>query len=179
MSLGPPSDNAASWTSFIFHDRLLFCKHVKSACKDSSVPVVADNEPDVPVAGPVTTFDCTDCDRKFKSEVALAGHRHRQHSVKNKFRSLVDGTICRACLTDYHTRYRIINHLSSDSKACKHFYLENPIVIDPEVCDRLDAESSHLTKTNKAAGFGPRYWHAPNIRISGPKQFNSFYDVPG
>ena len=62
---------------------------------------------------------CGDCDEVFLSARALSAHRFMQHGIKLTCRDNLTETHCPVCLNEFHTRARLVVHVSRASPICK------------------------------------------------------------
>ena len=56
-------------------------------------------------------FFCYDCGRTFPSMMLLNNHAHRSHGYVSPVRSYIIDLQCKACLTTFGTRERLVQHL--------------------------------------------------------------------
>ena len=74
-------------------------------------------------------YCCYDCGMPFMSQRAWTIHRRSAHGAQNLFKAAVgEGTVCNACLTQFHTPQCLLHHISFDSHGCRdtyHDYLLN------------------------------------------------------
>ena len=81
---------------------------------------------------------CSQCQQTFKTEAALATHEQRKHGSRVALRRLVQDGCCRVCHKQFHTRYRLIQHLNHGQGSCwiRHFRCIIPMTV--EETDALD-----------------------------------------
>ena len=94
---------------------------------------------------------CTDCGKQFASNCGLAVHMARVHEVRRSAPSYAgrDG-ICSSCKRGFHTRLRLVHHLSYSSPQCLEWcmlHCEPMTHQDREVLDRKDAGQRRKDKT--------------------------------
>ena len=65
-----------------------------------------------------STFTCWQCDRSFHSQQALAAHLYRKHDVMSAERPYIQSTHCPGCLKDFHTTWRVQQHLKYRPNGC-------------------------------------------------------------
>ena len=82
----------------------------------------------------------TDCGKQFESNCGLAVHMARVHGVRRSAPSDAgrDG-ICSSCKRGFHTRLRLVHHLSYSSPQCLEWCMLHCEPQDREVLDREDA----------------------------------------
>ena len=64
---------------------------------------------------------CRLCGFTCATKHSLASHLAIKHHLKQKIHFLIRGTVCPACSMDFHTRTRVLKHLSRSSPACRIF----------------------------------------------------------
>ena len=101
----------------------------------------------------VASFHCHACTHSFPTYQQLALHAFRQHGVVAQERHYVQSTVCPGCLRDYHTTFRVTQHLRYRRNGCwDRTYMarspDEPVTIDlPEhlrKVKRLPAVRRHL-----------------------------------
>ena len=55
---------------------------------------------------------------------ACTWHRWGKHKLRNPVRELVCTTVCIACMREFHTRERVLAHITASSPKCRGVYLE-------------------------------------------------------
>ena len=87
---------------------------------------------------------------------ALAQHQRIKHSMRSVLRFYVDGTgICPSCKNIYHSRYRVLTHLSSPKKPiCKEYVLCSGKVsaLPNDVVQHLDEIDKTLIREARKQG---------------------------
>ena len=96
------------------------------------------------------TWTGTDCGKQFASNCGLAVHMDRVHGVPRPAPSYAgrDG-ICSSCTRGFHTRLRLVHHLSYSSPQCLEWCMlhREPMTDqDREVLDREDADQRRKDK---------------------------------
>ena len=66
----------------------------------------------------VPQYACDDCRAAFHTKQQLAAHRHRLHGWVSDERALIQSTICAGCLRDFHTTWRVQQHLRYRQNGC-------------------------------------------------------------
>ena len=69
----------------------------------------------------VSRETCRLCGFACSTKHSLASHLAIKHHLKQKIHFLVRSTVCPACSMDFHTRTRLLKHLSRSSPACRVF----------------------------------------------------------
>ena len=117
----------------------------------------------------VVKVACPECGMCFKNDQELSLHRFRKHNVKNSLRSLIGGTVCVCCLKQFHTRYKILSHISQANKKCRAFY-EKCVPPTPfEEQEQLDAQDTIARRKLRYEGRSNRFHPIPTLQCSGPK----------
>ena len=120
---------------------------------------------------------CPDCARLLRGSRALGLHRYRAHGIRAEARCYVDGTACPVCVREFHTRTRLVAHLSKDGpRAARNRgetegggclpqlrLLQAPL--DPEQVGQLDGAEQ---ERRRSAGRYDRLAHLPAHRLPGP-----------
>ena len=83
---------------------------------------------------PATSFNCSACSARFASQKALSQHCRIMHKVVSVMPNIVGSIcVCQVCCTNFHTRTRLIAHLSDTrirSKVrgtnCRAVFLADP-----------------------------------------------------
>ena len=89
---------------------------------------------------------CTQCGAGFKNTAALATHEQRKHGARVALRRLVVDGCCRVCRKQFHTRYRLIQHLHHGGGRCwiAHFRCVDPLPVSE--ADQWDLQDRELGK---------------------------------
>ena len=61
---------------------------------------------------------CRTCDKAFKTIQALAAHEYQKHGLLSIERPYIQSTTCPGCLRDFHTTWRVQQHLRYRSNGC-------------------------------------------------------------
>ena len=69
-----------------------------------------------PSDGP--TFRCAQCPQSFPTQQQLSLHAFRLHGVVAQERYYAQSTVCPGCLRDFHTTYRVTQHLRYRRNGC-------------------------------------------------------------
>ena len=137
----------------------------KSKCGKScpvDVPSSLDVLPVVARSDPFLPHRCLDCPLGFASVQALGQHRRRAHGFMNPIRRSIWGSKCPVCEVQFHTRPRLLQHLSYDSASCKAIFLDGePVVLPLELVLQLDAADAAKSRANRRAGLPERFADCP------------------
>ena len=112
---------------------------------------------------------CPECGHLFEGLRALGPHRYRVHGVRRLVRDYVDGTVCGACLMEFHSRRRLIHHLQFSGTHC---LLRLSAARDPlpaEITNALDAAEAARYKEVRKRGGLDRLQRLPAVRMPGPQ----------
>ena len=102
-------------------------------------------------------FVCTRCSgssHSFASQKALDQHCRRVHGIKSSIREFVDGSgICPVCETNFHTRLRVLAHLSDKrrtkcSSALQSGTFERLPSTEVTRLDQADAQARRAARKN-------------------------------
>ena len=61
---------------------------------------------------------CRTCEKNFKTIQALAAHEYQKHGLLSIERPYIQSTTCPGCLRDFHTTWRVQQHLRYRSNGC-------------------------------------------------------------
>lgn len=61
---------------------------------------------------------CRECDKTFKTVQALAAHEYQKHDILSIERPHIQSTTCPGCLRDFHTTWRVQQHLRYRGNGC-------------------------------------------------------------
>ena len=107
-------------------------------------------------------FFCYDCGRTFPSMMLLNNHAHRSHGYVSPVRSYIIDLQCKACLTTFGTRERLVQHLRNfTTNDCLSVLAGVYQPIPSPMVAALDADALFLTKSASAV--------APAFRSQGPR----------
>jgi len=113
-------------------------------------------------------MNCYLCDKVFPSFQQLSLHQFKAHGIKNLVRRYVDGVHCTVCLLYFHTRERLINHISRRSKVCKAVILSSPPIIDEQQSLALDEAEKSDNRKLYSTGMRRHTAKSPAFRLPGP-----------
>ena len=122
------------------------------SCDLGEVPLscVVRSDPFLPHA-------CDSCSVVFASPQALGLHKRRVHGFMNPIRRMIWGSCCPICALEFHSRPRLIQHISYDSPSCRSDFLESePLELSVEVTRTLDARDAVTSRANRRAGLPER-----------------------
>ena len=127
-----------------------------------------EHNPAPPADPQVFTCDCGECTYICESVQALSWHKYDKHGVQHEARKYITTTFCECCLTDFHSRSRILTHVIQSSARCRAFYSQVATRAPDEVTDKLDSKALELTRSLKRAGRRRAYANTPPERLCGP-----------
>eukprot|EP00435_Cladocopium_sp_Y103_P055424 s705_g18.t1 len=137
-----------AWEVKYYHNAL---EHELSLC---GATIVKPDEIEHPAPATVRHV-CPDCDAVFPSKQQLALHAFRKHGIQAQERAYVQSTVCAGCLKDFHTTFRVTQHLRHRPNGCwDRVYLARPPA-DPVTIDL----PPHLQKVKRLPAF--RRHHGP------------------
>ena len=108
---------------------------------------------------------CPECGRLFPRQ-ALVCHRMKVHGVRAPARRMVAGTACPVCLTEFHTRTRLIRHLEHDCPRCSLQLAQRPWELTQEEALELDRLEQARRRSRGSCDVAARL---PAYRICGPR----------
>ena len=114
---------------------------------------------------------CQFCSFPFKSKQGLAVHQYHKHGIKSIMRMFVGlHSHCLCCLLEFHTRERLVRHLSDKSKFCKQYMLDSITPLSVEVADEYDrACNASELRLNVKLGYCRSFTkNKPAYRLVGP-----------
>ena len=111
-------------------------------------------------------FPCSFCGKFFESKGAKDAHERTLHHVRHVLRNKVAGTVCRFCLTDYHTRPRLRVHLTRGRGVCVRAALALPdlpadVAAAENEAERVATRDTRAQGKSELAGL-------PAVRLLGP-----------
>ena len=92
----------------------------------------------------------------------------KQHQYRNPTRRVIVGSVCGACLMDFGSRLRLLQHAQYSSAACGHTVRTWRIPLDDEELREADALDKEEAKRLRSLGRGKRLAEVPAYRRSGP-----------
>ena len=159
-----------AWTLFIRTNRGKFLRSLAEATQafGRTVPPERVSRTVVRVG---LIWSCDLCMSVFASKQALSVHRARKHWQTCEARKYIDGTCCRVCGLECHTRHHIIDHISCKSPICLLNYRLRGEQVPPDVIEGLDAAEFARVKACKGnsrrqprAAFRPALPSRPVLR---------------
>ena len=63
-------------------------------------------------------FGCAHCDCSFRTKQACAAHAYQKHKIMSDERPYIQSTNCPGCLRDFHTTWRLQQHLKYHPNGC-------------------------------------------------------------
>ena len=73
---------------------------------------------DPPDEDDLKSWRCHACDRTFATKQALAAHDYQRHQQCSLERPYIQSTTCAGCLRDFHTTWRVQQHLRYRANGC-------------------------------------------------------------
>ena len=125
-----------------------------------------------------SNFVCYECGEAFGTKAALHTHLFKKHKVKKPTRRYVDDSICPVCLTQFHTRHRVVHHLERHSR-CRDALCNSPPLLSPEAAEALDEKERELHRALHKRGQPPTHAALPAYRMCGPRVLSFYRAIPG
>ena len=139
-----------AWEVSSYHSHI--CRELELHDAVIEKPEISAN--DSPAESPLR-FGCDQCDSVFPTSQQLAVHAHRKHGIHAIERHYIQSTVCPGCLFDFHSTYRVHQHLRYRQKRCwDRIYLARP----PEAPVHIPMPS-HLAKFKRVPAV--RRHHGP------------------
>ena len=91
---------------------------------------------------------CSQCGQTFKNQAALATHEQTKHGARVALRRLVVDGCCRVCRKQFHTRYRLIQHLHHGKGQC---WIAHFRCVEPLTAEEADGWDSQDRQSGRAA----------------------------
>ena len=165
-------NSLADWTSYIceYSGHFLSC-----ACEalGSEGAIFRDTPPskNTTPTQENTPFSCIDCPKCFKSFQQLQLHRFTKHNSVHPLHMAVNDTHCPICLSKFHTRHRLLEHIKYKGKKrhCKALLSSRAPIISEAEARKLDTDAA--ISARQLAHSGLRRTHAakPAHRVPGPR----------
>ena len=114
------------------------------------------------------SHSCAMCDYSTDSIQALSWHEYTSHGLRHPMRDHIDGTVCIACLSDFHTRERVITHVTASSPRCRDVYLLVRPEVEPDKIVQLEVEAYQNTIKLLRSGRRRTFADIPPVRVDGP-----------
>ena len=121
-----------------------------------------------PLPPPTSSLQCTDCGRSFSRPRALATHRLRVHGQLSRASAHAHGVACVACLKQFHTRGRRVQHLNVSSSWCLDATVQNVGPADDHIRDVSRAEQRADRASAKSKPLAFSSLSLPSFRLPGP-----------
>ena len=91
---------------------------------------------------------CEECEATFGHLAALRAHQHVKHGIKSEIRTLIAGSSCPACLKDFWTRDRDLDHLRHAHR-CREILEQKGPAVTAEEAQLLDIAARPTAKANR------------------------------
>lgn len=163
-SLPAPIDDPVQWFDLVKNYPREFAIYVKIAIRNSLTDQGPQSTPPKKVPG---AFCCSLCPETFDTAQECSAHMFKKHGRKSSLRELIAGTICAACLKNFHTRTKLHNHIAYRAAKCKVYYA-CMLPIDPDLYIVLEADAAKDTKALRASGRSILYHPLETTRVCGP-----------
>jgi len=160
--------SVASWCGEIRQSPSTFKRKLKIACEDAMISSRATWANTRLLQSIGQNWCCETCGKNFQSRQGLAVHRAIKHKSKHAAHWLVDNTFCPACLTEFWTRHKLLEHLQEKTPRCFAFLTLSGFRVDDTRVEELDAEAQRQAKQMKVAGSRRATALRPALRLPGP-----------
>ena len=140
--------------SILVHGKVL-CKSFVSAFLDFEKQQCFESEEigAVEEAGnPRAECQCLECAKVFLRARARATHKSRVHGKRRPASTHAKDGKCSCCSCDFHSRVRLVHHLSYSSVKCVQFCVENNAPMFREEQQPLDAADATFRVQCKTEG---------------------------
>ena len=155
-SIGSLEEDAQAWNR-------IWCEHplcTERPCAKAFFGVVSFREAagfweTGPVDEPGTLraeYQCPECAKMFLSSKARATHESRMHGKRRPALAYARDGKCPCCSCDFHSRVRLVHHLSYSSVKCLQFCVENIAPMSREEQQPLDAADAAFRVQCKMEG---------------------------
>ena len=117
---------------------------------------------------PYLPFACLECEAVCFTARGLRSHRARVHAYRHPARLYASGSYCPSCVTQFHTRPRLLVHLKYTKVKCLRQLMALRTPLDNETVIELDRADER--ERQRLRRIGESQWRAriPSIRLSGP-----------
>ena len=139
-------------------------------------PLVAPLIAPVPVPEADDVYFCYECWTTTTTTKAWHNHRRAKHGIYPVSKYLVDGHVCKVCLTLFPTISRMYQHLESDSRRCLAVWEQLDLRLTPEQVESVDALRKSETAHLHSLGYRETKSLHPCVRVLGP--FHPLPDTP-
>ena len=164
--LPDPMTEPLAWFTFVQNKPRVFKKALYEY-KDMVAGEIPHVAPSLDIVRTELTA-CTMCNKTLP-HYKLSSHMFSKHGIKNNIRKHISGTVCICCMKDFHTRKKIVHHVSFRSPKCKTYWLSRDPIPQEDYC-RLESESTSLVKHLNHIGRSALYSDSRPCRITGPLQ---------
>ena len=113
-------------------------------------------------------WSCSECDRGFHCKRGPASHQFKIHGKRSAWRKYLHDTFCPACLVQFHTRERLLQHVAHNRPACGELILRTIDPMSEEQAEYLDSQALILTRSRRKSGRYTEFAEVPCFRMSGP-----------
>ena len=151
-----PATEFTPWLQLLANNN---CRSLFNAALEASLVRANVSQVGAVVHDSSATFFCYECGRSFTSMQLLNNHAHRSHGYISPSRLFALDLQCKACLTVFGSRHRVVQHLA-DRRHCLHLIMSVYQPLPADTVRRLDSEALAMQKTRSVL--------APAMRTHGP-----------
>eukprot|EP00438_Fugacium_kawagutii_P029548 Skav203394 [mRNA] locus=scaffold3093:64961:81312:- [translate_table: standard] len=145
-------EDVSSWVSQSIDLSTVRVDHLAACCtctwwvqSSKSPPSRVAPVEECPPAPPGSMIPCDVCSAMFPDKRALARHRHQVHQLHSVERGFIQSTRCGACMRNFHTSHRLLQHLKYHPNQCL-WKLQQFREPDTPVNVSLPAESKNIAR---------------------------------
>ena len=123
-------DEASVERAHVVRKHLAYAQsHIRMSTTAESVPRVER----LPATANDFLFLCDHCPARFSSKQRLCAHSWAAHAARPLVESYLGSSTCPACLVNFWSRERLIQHVVRDSHVCRWGIMSNPLPEHSEV----------------------------------------------
>ena len=135
----------------------------------TDVPIPTQQH-DLPRDQTIQTYVCYACHYTTISRARMLIHLSTRHPRQDAPHRYVTGHVCKICLTDYHTRDRLITHLKGTARCWPAWQqLLSPAPLTHDEQTQQEAEVHNTRIANTKAGFHKKHADLAPIPLTGPR----------
>ena len=90
------------------------------------------------------SLQCIECNRFFGSRVVLHSHVFRVRGILHSLNYHISGTICASCGTEFHQRFRLVQHVLYRVASCRRYYSEATEPMSPEELQAIEEQARQV-----------------------------------
>jgi hypothetical protein len=173
-----PFSNVAQWTPhqwilLVVADTKVFLKSVKAISQLHCANILDDMHASCGAVNIGIPWPCYVCGATLASRQAHAVHMCKAHGIRHNTRAYVDSSAtCFACLLQFSSRTRCVEHIKEKSDKCRSFLYDNMVPMTDEEIRVLDtAELEHTILAKRGGHRRPGLNVC--VRSVGPSQLQS------